>query len=179
MARKKDATTWRHSEAKKLLYADVISGVVPVDETQMNAQAVCDCCSNHPDFLLSDFHDRKKFPARLNRLRDKIKGKNNRQDRDAAALANDRLLFPRPSSNYRGEPDWANSNAKKLLADDIANGRHLALTKKKLWKSRPECQETDLDVFRGRVCQMLKSIKFEACVTCKRDKKKTADDEER
>jgi len=179
MARKKDTNKWRHSEAKKLLYADIIAGIIPVDEKEMDAAAVYQHYSTDPNFLLSDFHDKKLFPGRLKRLREKIQGKDSRMERDAKALAGDRMMFPKPTTDFRGTTRWADSEAKKLLLKDIDNNLHLTLTKKKLWKSKPECQEIDLDIFRGRVYQEIKARKFQAYVKHKRKEKESAGDEER
>jgi len=157
MARKKDANKWRHSEAKKSLHADIVAGVIPASQSEMSADEVCKHCSANPDFLLSDFHDKRLFADRLKRLRDKIKGKDDRRKRDADALAGDRLIFPKRDFNYRGEAEWQNSKAQELLKKDIDTGRHLSQTKEKLWLSKREHQEYDLNIFRGFVHQELKT----------------------
>jgi len=179
MAPKKDSKSWQHSEAKKTLHGDICAGTIPLDQNEMSADAVYAHHKEHPDFLLSDFHDERLFTSRLKALRTKTKEKNDFKKRDAKALAEDRLQFPKPATNFRGESDWASSKAKELLKTDIDNKKHLTMKKKKLWLSKPECQEIPLDTFRGRVCQETKSRKFQACVSTKRDKKKTAGDEDR
>jgi len=161
------------------MYADIIAGIIPLDENEMDAAAVYQHYSTDPNFLLSDFHDKKLFPPRLKRLREKIQGKDSGRERDAKALASDRMLFPKPMTDFRGNSRWADSEAKKLLQKDIDNNLQLTKTKEQLWKSKPQYQELDLDIFRGRVYQELKSRKFQSYVKHKRSKKETANDEER
>jgi len=82
-------------------------------------------------------------------------------------------------TDFRGNSRWADSEAKKLLQKDIDNNLQLTKTKEQLWKSKPQYQELDLDIFRGRVYQELKSRKFQSYVKHKRSEKETANDEER
>lgn len=43
---------------------------------------------------------------------------------DHAAMVHDRLLFPAPTHNHRGEPRWAGSEAETCLKLDIDEQKH-------------------------------------------------------
>lgn len=168
MASKKDqAPKWISSDAKALLIELVKKGEVPAD---MKPKKVFETfCKDRPEFkLVGDAN----FASRLKGVRDKIKDKNFSAERDAAALAHDRMLHPRPHEDGFGLPFWPDAEAKKLLDKDIDNNLHNTMTKTALWKSRAECYECfPFEIFVKRIHQEVKTRKFHAHCEDKANKK--------
>ena len=101
------------------------------------------------------------FKRRFKSLLTIVSLKRHRAAEDAADLANDRQIHPRPILNQRGEPQWIASESKALLEDDVANGNAKSMSPKELYLSRPEYQmEYGLEVFRKHIYQELKTVKF-------------------
>lgn len=166
---------WRNCEAKELLYMALVVGTIPLDDEGMGWEEVLDFFKeNHPAAFANV--GQSKFKERLSRLREKVVEKNDRSERDLAALRHDRAIFPRPTYNNRGVPYWPDSEAKPLLSEDIDSGKMDSFKKEKhpkkaLWKSRPEYQVFTLRTFRKKVYQELKSRKFMAYIKHKRGNK--------
>lgn len=160
---------WKNCEAKRILYTDLLAGLLTTDNSVMGAKEVYELYKREePSFEKVSW---KNFPERLKRLRNKVTDKNDRSARDAAALQHDRTIYPKPTHNHRNEPIWEGSVAQKFLEKDIDEGKHLLMEKKALFLSRPEYQLFDKNVFRGHVYQELKKRKFIAyCKTTKRGK---------
>jgi len=130
-------------------------------------------CQNKPEF--SVFKD-ENFASRLRSLRNKVKEKNTRADVDAAALAHDRAMFPRPVQDGCGLPHWADSDAKARLIEDIDTGRCKTMSKEDLWTSSEACcKNYPFDVFVKHCHQEIKSRKFVACCKEQREKKRKMD----
>jgi len=165
---------WRSCVAKMVLYEALISGAIPVEKDAMSPQEVFEFFRDEPAFLNIKYED--NFEDRLQRLRNKVIMKNGHRERDARALAHDRLICPRRSHTI-DQPHWAVFQAKELLEVNIQNNKHLTFKTKKgnvsrelFWKSRPAYQEFELEEFRGHIYQQIKSIKFENYVKSKRKK---------
>ena len=79
---KEPKTKWRNSKAKRLLYASLMEGVVPMDRTTMSIHEIY---LLHPELALYSFD---KFEGRLERLRKKIEELDNQADDDLAAFEN-------------------------------------------------------------------------------------------
>jgi hypothetical protein len=150
------ATTWRYSEARRLLEQDLRSGVIPLDG---HAMSVEECYTQRPEF--SDF-EFESFARRLHALRKQCAAKTNRSVADTAALAHDRVIAERQiaAGGIIRLLQWDGSEAERLLKLDIANDLHINLTPKNFHRSRPEYQVFSLKVFRGYIHQELKRRKF-------------------
>jgi hypothetical protein len=159
--RQEDATgfKWRGSKAKKLIVMGLKNGDI-VDS--MSAQKIFDKYNkDHQEhFQVVGF---RLFSDRLKRLQKKEVEKESFGDRDAAALAHDRLIYPMREYNSGGEPIWRKtSTVRKLLEQDIADHK---LSGKKiipedLWLSREEYQKNDLTTFRNHIYSSKKGAKF-------------------
>jgi hypothetical protein len=80
---------------------------------------------------------------------------------DTAAMAHDRLLFPVPTHNHRGEPWWPGSEAQRLLALDVDDNKHITMKPRQLYNTRAEYYDNyPLQVFRDHIYQEVKLRKF-------------------
>ena len=168
---------WADSEAKEYVYDLLLDGTIPLDYATkrggVGPKKTHDThCLGKPTF--DHFPYQPHFSSRLRTLREKVMERDNRADRDAEALAHDRTFFPEPTLNTKGQPHWPTSSAMSRLTRDIDKKRHLRMTKKKLYLSRPEhWQKYDLRTFRQHVHQEIRSRKFEKYIRDKRSKQKT------
>jgi len=167
---------WRNCIPKMVICEDLVSGTVPLDEKDMSAAEVFDFYQGEEAFHGITFEPH--FAGRLQRLRDKVKMKNDHSERDALALAQDRAIYPRRTHSI-DHPHWAVSKARELLEKDIQNNVHTTfknkkgkVSREKFWKSRAAHQEFDLDEFRGHVYQQIKTVKFQNYVKTKVKEKK-------
>ena len=108
MPPKKKASSWKASEAKKILMKHFCSVEIPLDSADMAPQ---DAFQQWPEFAKFD-SCYKNFATRLNAAQKKIHEKNSRASLDGLALAHDWQLFPKAATNYRDEPRWEGSAAE-------------------------------------------------------------------
>ena len=98
--------------------------------------------------------------------------RDNRADRDAAALEHDRKFYPEPTTNTKGQPHWPSSSAMAWHKKDTEKNKHNTMEKKDLCKSRKACYEKyDLRTFRQHMYQEMHSRKFEKYVRDKHTSK--------
>jgi hypothetical protein len=97
------------------------------------------------------------------RLRDHRKQVGEQTARSAPeleALAHDRLLFPRQMENCRGEPVFDLSTAKLFLRADVGDGKHLTMKPLQLQMTRDEYKPYTHTVFKHRIYQEVRRVKF-------------------
>jgi hypothetical protein len=103
-------------------------------------------------------------PTSLNGFRDvcdDFNKKEKRADNDHEAFLAFNKNHPRPTHNYRGEPQWDGSDAQRLLKEDVVAGVHLNYsTPSELRLSRPEYQVYGVDVFRAHLHQEKRLRKY-------------------
>jgi hypothetical protein len=124
-----DDDEWEHSDAKKLLKGDLLSGKIPLDGEGMTPQ---EAYLQRPEFIASD-PKYKRFPNRLRALREQLIAKNDRADEDREALLHDRKLHPIPERNHRGELRWEGSEVQRLLRLDMDSGKHKTMKPSVSW----------------------------------------------
>lgn len=112
-------------------------------------------------FLMRPEYNDYKFVNFRNNLRSLHTSIQNDQDRavsDNAALEMDLLIQIRDAA-----PDkptlWKDSEARKLLKEDIKNGLNENMTPQEMWRSKPEYQMFPLAKFRGHIYQEIRSRK--------------------
>jgi len=142
---------WATSTAKRLLTDDIINGNVTHD---MPAKEVY---MWRPEYAATEW---QKFPRRLRDLRKQLNVGKTKANKDAEALAHDRQLFPKKTHSTLNLPNWDQSDAQRLLKEDIDNNKHKVMKPKELYESRNEYQVFSLDVFRGHIHQEVKTRKF-------------------
>jgi hypothetical protein len=123
------------------------------------------------DFKISHFRDC------LRDLRRQIIEKNNSAASDSAALARDRLIYPKATHNHRGEPQWDGdgSKAEQLLRKDMDEGKHDIMKPMDLYESRKDYYDDyPLGVFRGHIHQEAGCRKYFAFRSSKSNKNKNS-----
>jgi hypothetical protein len=95
----KKPTTWNKSTGKKLLMDDLRSGAIPLSGTEPSAQEIF---KMRPEFGEDDANN-KKFTQRLRSARKQVNDDKSQSQCDSKSLASDRLIHPKPLTNYRGE----------------------------------------------------------------------------
>jgi hypothetical protein len=137
---------------------DLINSFLHLDPAEMSAEEAWEIhCRHMADFAKLVF---SQFKARLADHRRLVRRDLHAAAHKAAALAHDRLAFPRQPTNERGELVFDLHPAKRLLRDDLRNQRHVGLTPKAFRLTRADHQEFDLEVFRQRICQEIRRGKF-------------------
>jgi hypothetical protein len=111
--------------------------------------------------VIRDPDAEKKFPvpSRLRNARKQVKEGINRAASDCIAFDHDVFLYPKNSTNQRGETRWCGSTAETLLRQDIQVGKHDTMKPMELHKTREEYEKFPLDVFRGHIYQEVKRNK--------------------
>ena len=145
---------WNNSTAKALLQKDLAMEIIPLDGRTMGAQAVY---ASRPEYSAFPF---EFFKRRLSTLRREAKSQNVRRADDVAAYARDRLLFPQPLYDAKGNLRWEGSAAENHLKLDIANGLHQQMRPRELHQTRAEYQAFDANIFRDHIYQEVKRRKF-------------------
>ena len=141
-----DPPPWKDSEAKKLLYDDLVSE--EVDDTMEPKEVFM----MRPEYSLYTYTN---FVSNLRNLRASIRKKKEGASNSEIALRNDLSL----GMIARRQPYWPDSEASRLLIDDITSGVVGALSKKDLWLSREEYQAFPYTCFSDHVRQHIRLTK--------------------
>ncbi|KAI2500862.1 hypothetical protein MHU86_13582 [Fragilaria crotonensis] len=151
---------WRNSDAQKELRSLLLSGEVPSLQGIMSPSDIWNTfCAPRPAFSGFLFN---KFPPRLRAMQKQHLVKSGRAANEHAALAHDRIHFPRPSHNHRGEPQWHGSDAERLLKFDVAAKNHETMTPQQLYGTRTHYQVYPLEVFRKHIHQEVRLLKMKS-----------------
>ena len=143
------ALPWKGSEAKKLLYDDLLSG--EVDETMGPREVFM----MRPEYSLFPYNN---FVSNLRNLRLSIKKRKESALRSENALRNDLSI----GIIQRKLPYWPDSEACCRLNEDIASGVVESMTKRELWLSREAYQAFTLLSFSDHVRQCIRLSKERA-----------------
>jgi hypothetical protein len=156
--KKKKVPAWSlASEGKKLLDRDIRKGFV----TQ--GMSLEEIYSMHQE----EYEKYGKNPEDAFRLfKGRVKGAfaqggraSARSAVEAAALQQDRLTHPRPAM-FAGLPQWEESEAQRLLKEDVAAGKHEGKTPTEFRSTRPEYQVYSSTFIGGHVNQEVKLRKW-------------------
>ena len=159
---KEPKITWKKSDAKWLLYKDVMDGLVPLEATnQDNGQSTMQLREIYimrPEYSNYLY---EKFSSRLSSLRKTIKVANTRANDDEEAFKNYKQNHEPSEFLHKGYIQWQGSEAQELLGEDMEAGLHKRLGKKELWGSRPEYYESfPLTAFRDKIYQEIRTAKY-------------------
>ena len=112
--------------------------------------------------LQSEFADVSfdQFEARLKAARQQCAIRRARSREELMALEHDRRLHPRNTHNERGERVFDMDPAKLLLREDVNNKVHERMKPQELWASRPEYMNFKLKLFRPRIYQEIRRVKY-------------------
>jgi hypothetical protein len=148
---------WKKSKVKQIILSDLRSGTLQAHVTAQEAWEVY--LESTPVFsqekvVFAQFRDRLRDHRKL------VMVDITRATAELEYLEHDRQLFPRQMENHRGEPVFDLSEAKLLLRNDVAEGRHLNKTPHELQQSRVEYQPFNARKFTHRIYQEVRRIKF-------------------
>lgn len=150
---------WRNHAAREILLEDLEPGGWLHGQDDLDAKTVYDVYQNKQE----EFRD-IPFGQFEVRYIDSTKQAAKRRERSAQEeefLKHDRILHPRQSHNHRGEPVFdMDTLAKEQLRNDIKNKLHKQMKPMELWLSREVYQKYKLDIFRPRIYQEIRRIKF-------------------
>jgi len=157
---------WRKSKASQVVQNAVYSGQLTgmtVEEAWgvLQHDAVIQECK-----VVFD-----QFKVRLSAYRKSFHADQERSMEESEALAHDRTLYPRESSNQRGEPVFDLSPARELLRQDVSAGKHLNMSAANLQGTRAHYMTFRADVFQRRVKQEVMRQKYIAYLNRKRVEK--------
>lgn len=134
----------KNNQVRTLLKKDMSNGTIPADMDYSAAQEL------REEYKIMDA---AKWKSRFIAMRQIVGKAFARAEEDELDLANDRFFHPWSTVNYRGEPEWAGSDAETLLEIDVQEGKSRLMAPDKLHKSRLQYQEFPLEVFRGHIYQ--------------------------
>ena len=143
MPKKREATPWEI--AKPLLEADYLAGRI-TDEMK----------PRHVIKMRPEYEAVKpeNFRPNFKRLKDGISGSKMRAIEEEEML---QIALGHYTLSHEDPMTWNGSDAKNLLKQDMENGRHIIMTPKALWNSRPEYQQFKLKTFRDHIHQNKRS----------------------
>ncbi|KAI2491308.1 hypothetical protein MHU86_23253 [Fragilaria crotonensis] len=145
---------------KKELRNLLTTGTVPsVSGIMSPADVWKTFCAPRPEF--SGFLY-QKFPQRLRAMQKQQLSKSGRAAEENAALLHDRIHFPTPTHNYRGELQWHGSEAERLLKFDVSIKNHERMTPHQLYHTRIQYQEYPLEVVRKHIHQEVRLLKLKS-----------------
>ena len=146
---------WVNSLARKLLHDDIVGRRIPLeDDGSMTTEEIF---HQRPEYTASGW---KRFPKRLQALRQQIKREETRATKDEAYFQNYISNHPPSETTGKGYIEWEGSQAQVLLNTDIDNGLHTTMKPKELWKLHDEYQEFPLKVFADHIKQEVGTRKY-------------------
>jgi hypothetical protein len=132
-----------------------------VDADELSAEEAWEICYQHmEEFITPKPVVFSQFKERLRDHRKQVGANVTRAGVESAALARDRLLFPRQTENHRGEPFFDLHPAKLLLRSDVKEGLHREMTPTQLQNSREEYKGFPAKKFKHRIYQEVRRQKF-------------------
>lgn len=152
---------WKKSQARALLYNDVLEGRVPLDPVDYQGRSTMkleEIFRMHTEYQL---YDRKKFSRRLSSIRDVVRDLKNRKEIDEDAFNVYRRNHLPSLTSSKGYPEWQGSNAQTLVCQDLENEVNKGKTMSEFWLSRPEYYENyPLAPFKHKVRQEIRTAKY-------------------
>ena len=151
---------WKYSTAKRLLYKDVVKGIIPIsaledNQITMKLELVHTSRPEHAD------HHHSKFSSRLSAIRKQVQSRNLRAELDKEAFDNYVANHKPAEFTNRGFIQYEGSESQQLLQQDLADGVHNTMTKEKMWASRYEYRHFfDKKTFRDLVYQEIRTAKY-------------------
>ena len=160
---------WRNSAAREILIEDLQPGGWLYEEDLKVSVIYSIYFHNLEEFEDVPFD---QFEVRYKEAKKNATKRYARSAEEARYLEHDRQLYPRQSSNRRGEPVFDMDVAKGLLREEI--NLHPSMKPKALWQSRQEYMKFKLDIFRQRIYQEKRRKKYLNHLDKKRTKKRDA-----
>ena len=147
--------------ARVLLYNELESGAIPLDEEEMGPAEVYCMYASSFEFNLRGMEYSEKFEHRLDSLRKHVKGCKGRAEDDSNALKAALRNHPPPALNQRGRPQWNGSAAQAMLEIDVAAGIHKLKKPAEMWSDNDVYQQAlTKDEFRWKIAQVVRTKKY-------------------
>ena len=157
MPREKKVPGWRGSEGKKLLDRDIRKGAAT---RGMSMEAIFDMHREvYEQYGKTPEEAFRLFEGRVTRAFASGGRESSRAAVEATALQQDRVTHPRPAM-FAGAPQWAGSEAQRLLKEDVAAGNHEGKTPTEFRSTRPEYQVYSSTFIGNHVKQEIKLRKW-------------------
>ena len=183
---KEPKISWAKSEAKKLLFKDLVAGIVPLEskytdgtstrvlpvseEEENPMKPLQEIYAMRPEYAKYDY---AMFSSRLSSLRKTTSNYQKRAADDQDAL--DVFIENHPISyhSHKGYIQWQGSEAQRFLREDLRLGSVESFeTKKEFWMSRPAYRNFPLKEFRDKIDQEVGTEKY-ICQIKEKGKKST------
>jgi hypothetical protein len=159
--------TWKGSTPRRILIEDLVTGMLPVDGTELSAdEAWYTYYSRLEEFKNVPL---EQFRERVSDHREQVNGDLGRAITEESYFLYDRRLHPRPTTNGRGEIIYDLHPAKLLLRDDVENNRHVGIRPSELQRTRREYHDFKRRIFKEHIYQEIKRIKFINWMELKRE----------
>jgi hypothetical protein len=123
MASTEQNEDWQDSAAKQYLYRLLIDGKLPAKDAIRPKALYEQYCKNRPEFRNFQNYTNLGFATKLMALRERAEERTSRADEDAAALAHDRGIFPKPIEDTKGQPMWKGSNTMAVAFERKINSQ--------------------------------------------------------
>ena len=170
---------WLNSESKQVVLDDLQSGLISLDTTDTAHDLYYGMYQFAPEFIAEGVQY-NQFRARFNDHRKAIKKQQDRSEWETAALAHDRLIFPKKTHNARGERVFYMTDAARQLAQDVEDQLHVTLKPSGLRALRQDLYgEWPLKTFDQRIRQAVQRKKFVNYLSDKRLEKEMERKEKR
>ena len=152
---------WLDSKARKLLYQDVMNGIVPLkgkDDGNKSTGKLKDIYAMRSEYAEYDY---KKFSGRLSSIRKTVLLSKSRSESDRISLMKHIENNPVSTASHKGYAEWQDDIAQGILLEDIESNLHITMGTAGLYCLRPEYyEEYPLDVFRDKLKQELRTAKY-------------------
>jgi hypothetical protein len=149
---------WKTSKAKKLVAQDIIDDEIPL-EGYFDHEEVFHRLYEEHEFFANFPFDGTRYRDCIDRLRNAIKRLKHWADYDSNKVLEDLAKHPPKAQKIRGELKWDDSDAQKLLKQDVDDGVHLQLKGSQLHETREEYKLFGLRVFQKHLDQEKQSRK--------------------
>jgi hypothetical protein len=158
---------WQDSDAKALLYEDLLNGVVPLNDINNELLSLEEIYGMHPEYSAFDF---EKFADRLASIRKTISEADDRAISDSKALEKFIVKHQPSFYSHKGYIQWQGSEAQALAIKDIEDGMHDLSIKggknkkggyRMMYESRAEYYgEYPFEAFCDKIRQEIKTKKW-------------------
>lgn len=150
---------WNESNAKATLYADLVSGDIPlIPPENEDEEDLMEYFMQRPEVANHGGFD--KFPRRFKALRSQVKAGINRAADDQKAFDMFVKNHPKSTKAAGDYPEWEGSEAQALLKEDMLEGKHTTMQPEELYESREEYKLFPLKVFRDHIYQEIRTTKY-------------------
>jgi len=149
---------WQCSEAKSIMAQDMMDGILPCHQPVKDPERMHrELHADRPEF--KDHQHSRLVPTRIKTLQVTVHKLGGSAQKDKDALPQDRARNPKSTHGHNGRVLWKDSDADARLKDDMAKGRHLAMTAEQLCDSSPAYAEFGQRRLTKRIDQLKQDAK--------------------